>query len=67
MAVERITYVKCDRCKRNSIAFTDCSKKVAINLARKSGFIVGKVIMCPRCSNLYPEEKESLLKKKVSE
>ena len=56
MAIERITYVTCDKCKRTSISFTDCSKKVAINLARKQGFTVGKEIMCPRCSNLYVKQ-----------
>ena len=54
MAIERITYVKCDKCKNNSIEITDCSKKVAIKIARERGFSVGKeVTMCPRCSNLY--------------
>lgn len=57
MAVERITYVRCDRCKDTHMAFTDCSKKVAINIAREHGFTIGKEIMCPRCSNLYLKRK----------
>ena len=57
MAVERITYVKCDRCKDTHMAFTDCSKKVAVNIAREHGFTIGKEIMCPRCSNLYLKRK----------
>lgn len=52
MAIERLTQVTCDRCKRTSISITDCSKKVAIILARERGFTIGKELMCPRCSNL---------------